>query len=38
MKSTKFYYLVLMATYTFKTMDMIGYLLVIRIDHKKQLS
>ena len=35
MKSTKFYCLVLMTKYLFKTMDMMDYLLDIRVNYKK---
>ena len=35
MKSTKFHCLALMAKYTFKTIDMMGQLLVTRVNRKR---
>ena len=35
MKSTKFLYHALMIKYTFKTIDTMDYLLVVRVNYKK---
>ena len=38
MKSKKFHCLALMTKYVSKTMDMIDYLLVIRVNYKKSVD